>query len=72
MAVKACRWPTRGVADLARFDAEIRDMTRLSAEGCLVPLLGSGLLRAGRAYVVMRLCAGGSIEKYLPLPVALV
>jgi serine/threonine protein kinase len=68
-AVKVCRWPTVGERDFARFADEVRRMTALSRAGLLVPLLGSGFLPGDLAYVVMRRCEGGSIERYLPLPV---
>ncbi|MFC5001049.1 protein kinase [Dactylosporangium cerinum] len=67
VAVKVCRWPAAGAGE--RFGAEVRRMTELSAAGWLVPLLGSGFGPGGHAYVAMRVCAGGSIERYLPLPV---
>lgn len=69
VAIKVCRWPAQGVQALTRFATEVRRLTKLSDDGCLVPLLGSGVLPDGHAYVVMRLCEGGSIDKYLPLPV---
>jgi serine/threonine protein kinase len=69
VAVKVCSWPTRGEKDFTRFAEEVRHVTKLSEGGCLVPLLGSGFVGDGHAYVAMRWCAGGSIDRYLPLPV---
>src|SRR5688572_18280964 len=55
-ALKVCRGPTPPAAR-PRFATEVRRMTELSAGGRLVPLLGSGLLPGGQAYVTMRRCA---------------
>ena len=68
VAVKVCLWPTKEEKAFARFEREVRHVTKLSEDGCLVPLLGSGFV-GGHAYVAMRWCAGGSIETFLPLPV---
>ncbi len=70
VAVKVCRWPTRDAKALDRFAREVRRMERLAGDGHLVPLRRSGILPGGQAYVAMRLCAGGSIGRYAPLPVA--
>ncbi|WP_327007521.1 protein kinase [Dactylosporangium sp. NBC_01737] len=68
VAVKVSRWPMQGVKELLCFGAEVRQMIALSAEGHLVPVLRCGFLPDGHPYVVTRLCAGGSVDRFMPLP----
>jgi len=64
-AIKIYHAALRSGRDRKRFEREIDAMERLAGDPHIIDVFAAGVLPNGQAYLVMRLCAGGSLATML-------